>query len=82
MGDILRQINEQSLIQLRAIGEWREDKLRQMGALALSGVPQRLLQPCSLLLWLFSQIDEIYCQGLLNSSDIIMILLGSKSIIF
>lgn len=65
------------------MSEWREDKLKQMGALALSGVPQRLLQPCSLFLWLFSQIAaiEIYCQGLLNSSDIILILPESKTII-
>lgn len=81
MGDILSQINEQRLIRLWAVREWREDKLRQMGALALSGVPQRLLQPWSLFLWLFSQIDasEIHCQGLLNSSDIIMIWPCSKS---
>lgn len=61
---------------MRAVGERRGDKWRQMGALVSSGVPQRMLLPSSLFLWLLSQLDasEVYCQGLLNRSDIIMMI--------
>ena len=61
-------------------GQIKEDG----GSLALSRVPQRLLHPCGLFLWLFSQIAAIesYCQGLLNCSDIIIIYLGTNILLF